>query len=354
MPKTIFDIVTAQHIAELWTEVGYADTGMTIPLFPAAKQLGLDLKWIKGANGVPVVMKASAFDAHAIPRARIGFSELKAQMPYFKESTYVDEELRQNLNNVIASGNQALIDVITRRIFNDDFRLLLSASARREQMRCMLLTTGVIAMISNGQNYEFDYQVKHKANSATAWSDFANSDPIEDIRIAKEAIARDTGEVLTRAMCDGISWKNLRNNARIKNALAPVSLAVGNISSLSDNALSRFILDEVGITVEVNLNHYKDEDGVSYPYVPDNTFVLFPSGALGNTWFGTTPAESDLMSSGIANVSVVDVGVAITTAERVDPVQVETIVSQICLPSLEKADSLYILDTAGPETPPGP
>ena len=38
-------------------------------------------------------------------------------------------------------------------------------------------------------------------------------------------------------------------------------------------------------------------------------------------------------------------GVAVVTAKKVDPVQVETIVSMICLPSFEQADKIYIIDT---------
>ena len=79
--------------------------------------------------------------------------------------------------------------------------------------------------------------------------------------------------------------------------------------------------------------------------MPENTFVMFPDGDLGKTWFGTTPAESDLMSGSVANVSITDTGVAVTTVQKADPVQVETIVSMICLPSFEAADQVYILDT---------
>lgn len=72
---------------------------------------------------------------------------------------------------------------------------------------------------------------------------------------------------------------------------------------------------------------------------------MFPDGDLGYTWMGTTPAESDMMGGNVANVSIVDTGVAITTVQKADPVQVETIVSMICLPSFEAADQVYILDT---------
>ena len=73
--------------------------------------------------------------------------------------------------------------------------------------------------------------------------------------------------------------------------------------------------------------------------------MLIPSGDLGNTWFGTTPEESDLMaSSAVDNVSIIDTGVAVTTMRRADPVNVETKVTQISLPSFEAADQIIIAD----------
>ena len=93
------------------------------------------------------------------------------------------------------------------------------------------------------------------------------------------------------------------------------------------------------------VNVVLDENGDTLKFMPTNTFVMFPDGELGKTWFGTTPAESDLMSSAVANVSITDTGVAVTTVTKADPVQVETIVSMICLPSFEQAGQVYILDT---------
>ena len=90
---------------------------------------------------------------------------------------------------------------------------------------------------------------------------------------------------------------------------------------------------------------YKDETGKSQAFVPDDTFVLFPAGDLGNTWFGTTPEESDLMaSSTVNNIAIIDTGVAVTTMKKADPVNVETKVTQIALPSFETADQIVIAD----------
>lgn len=340
---TIFDLLQSAEITAYWEEL-IQDEAPYVgeELFPNDKKRGLSLKWIKGSKGLPIVLKTSAFDVHAIPRPRIGFDKLTSEMPYFKESTYVDEELRQELNLVLETGNQAYIDSVMNKIFDDEVSLLRGAAASRERMRMMALTTGMVSMMANGQTFTYDYGVSHKGNAAASWSDRVNSDPIEDIRAAKEQILDDTGAVITRAMCDGKTWRNIRNNEKIKKAIFVLTNGSG---AISDKQLRQYIQDEVEIEVVVNDKRYVDENGQTIKYMPENTFVMFPDGELGKTWFGTTPAESDLMSGNVANVSITDKGVAVTTVQKADPVQVETIVSMICLPSFEAADQVYILDT---------
>ena len=340
---TIFDLMQSTELVAYWEELTQDEAPYPCEeLFPDDKKRGISLKWIKGSKGLPVVLKTSAFDVHAIPRARIGFEKLTAEMPYFKESTYIDEELRQELNLVLETGNQAYIDSVMNKIFDDETRLLRGARASRERMRMMALTTGIISMAANGQSFTFDYGVTHKGNASISWSDHTNSDPIEDIRAAKEKIQDETGAVITRAMCDGVTWRHIRNNEKIKKMIFVLTNGVGTVS---DQKLHQFISDELEIQVVVNDKRYNDESGNSTKFMPSDTFVMFPDGDLGKTWFGTTPAESDLMSSSVANVSITDTGVAVTTVEKADPVNVETIVSMICLPSFEAADQVFIIDT---------
>ena len=340
---TIFDLMQSTELTAYWEELIQDEAPYPgEELFPDDKKRGISLKWIKGSKGLPVVLKTSAFDVHAIPRARIGFEKLTAEMPYFKESTYIDEELRQELNLVLETGNQAYIDSVMNKIFDDETRLLRGARAARERMRMMALTSGVISMAANGQAFSFDYGVTHKGNAAVAWSDHENSDPIEDIRVAKEKIQDETGATITRAMCDGVTWRHIRNNEKIKKSIFVLTNGVG---AVSDKQLRQHIMDELEIDVLVNDKRYKDESEQTLKFMPSDTFVMFPDGELGKTWFGTTPAESDLMSGSVANVSITDTGVAVTTIQKADPVQVETVVSMICLPSFEAADQVYILDT---------
>ena len=340
---SIFDLMKSGELTAYWEELTKDEAPYPCEeLFPNDKKRGITLKWIKGSKGLPVVLKTSAFDANAIPRARIGFDKLTSEMPYFKESTYIDEELRQELNMVLETGNQAYIDSVMNKIFDDETRLLRGAAASRERMRMMALTTGVVSMAANGQAFTFDYGIPtgHKSEVTKSWSD-PTSDPIEDIRVAKDKISDDTGAVITRAMCDGKTWRYIRNNEKVKKAIFVLTNGAG---AVTDRQLRQYIMDELEIEIFVNDKRYKDEKEEVKKFMPENTFVMFPEGELGKTWFGTTPAESDLMSGSVANVSITDTGVAVTTVQKADPVQVETIVSMICLPSFEAADQIYILD----------
>lgn len=341
---TIFDLMTSQNLSAYWVELVQDEAPYPCEeLFPDDKKMGLDLKWLKGAKGLPVVLKVSAFDVHAIPRPRIGFDKLYAEMPFFKESTYIDEELRQQLNMVLETGNQAYIDSIMQKIFDDETRLLRGARARREQMRMMALTTGVVSMSSNGQAFTFDYGVSHSGNVATSWSDADNADPLEDIRLAQQEVYDATGVKPTRGMIDQKSWRELRNNKKIQKEIFVLTNGVG---AITDKRLEDYIADQLdGLVLRQNAVRFVDDTGTQASFMPEHTLVLFPEGDLGKTWFGTTPEESDLMSSAVANVSIVDTGVAITTMQKADPVNVETKVTMICLPSFEMADHIYIMST---------
>ena len=335
---TIFDFVNATEMVSYWetlTKDRPPYLGET--LFPSQKKLGLDLKWIKGSAGLPVVLKPSAFDAGAVPRARIGFDRLSAEMPFFKESLYIDEELRQQLNMVLETGNTAYIDAVLNRIFNDNTVLLEGAAARREQMRMMALTTGAISITANGQDFDFDYGMPatHKVTVTTAWSNPA-ADIGADILTGLDLIEDDTGVRPTRALCDRKTWNSMLKNNDFKEA--------NDQTVFNDRQLKQYLMDQYGIEVVVYSKRYNNDSKAATPFVPTDTFVLFPSGSLGNTWFGTTPEESDLLGGSAANVAITDVGVAVTSIQKADPVNVETKVTMISLPSFPVADQVYILD----------
>jgi hypothetical protein len=342
MAKTIYQMVTAPELAVYWNEnLQNRAPFVGEQLFPSVQQLGLSLSWIKGANSTPVVLKLSAFDAKSIKRDRIGVDKVTVDMPFFKESMGINETDRQNLNLVLSSGNQKMIDIVLNKIFKDDMTLLEGAAVARERMRMQLLTTGVISMANNGQTYSYDYGVPagNKVAPTTLWSNVA-ADIIGDIIKWQDQIAGATGVRPTRAICTSTIIGYMLKNTAIKAGFTATN------SVLTPGIVRQYILDMTGVTIFVNDAKFTNESAALTNYVPTDIFTLFPEGNLGNTYFGTTPEESDLMTSAKANVSIVDGGVAITTTEETDPVSVDTKVSMICLPSFEMADKIYIADVA--------
>lgn len=339
---TIFELVQSEAIVAYWeTLVTQQPPYLGEELFPAQQKLGLDLKWIKGAKGLPIVLLPSAYDVKAKKRDRIGFSKLTAQMPFFKESTSIDEEQRQQLNMVLETGNQAYIDSIINNVFDDETRLLQGARAQRERMRMQALTTGAISISANGQDYDYDYQMPedHKTTVTTSWSN-PEATIYDDIKAALDKIEDDTGVRPSRAVCSYKTWGYILKNKEIRAALN------GNNSNapVRESKIRDYLKEELDLEVAKYTKKYKDETGAEKKFVDDDIFVMFPSGDLGTSWFGTTPEQSDLMTGSAANVTITDTGVAVTTTKETDPVNVNTKVSMIFLPSFEAADQVYILD----------
>lgn len=339
--KTIFDIVTADNIKGYYEE---AQKGEVMPLgetlFPRTKQLGLELSFIKGKGGLPVVIKPSAFDTRVTLRDRVGLETLKTDMPFFKEGMLIKEKDRQDLMTMMQTGNQEYIDLVTQKIFADEKNLLDGAESQEERLRMQLLTQGKIAVKANGMNLEYDYGMPegNKLVSTKPWSD-KTADIGKDI-MDWVMDARAQGINITRALTNTTTIRNMMDNNEIAK-----EVLTGQGGVVTPAMIGNYVKSKFGISILVNDQMFIDEEGKHKKYVPNGVFTMLPEGTLGETVFGTTPEEADLMSGQTdANVAIVNTGVAITTTKKTDPVNVETKVSMITLPSFEAIDKVFIAD----------
>ena len=342
MAKTLYDLVTSKNIVAYWIEKNLNTYTVGEQLFPFKKEIGIKLEWIKGVKGQPVGLRLSAYDSKSIRRDRQGIDKYDTVMPFFKESMVLDEATRQQLNVMLQTNNEALIENIIANVFDDQIKLITAAYETIERMRMQLLTSGAITLSSNGQSYSYDFGMpeSNKITVTTGWYD-ADSDPVKDIQDIKDA-ARLNGVKITRAMCNTNALKTLLGNKNISSRI--YVLGNGNVS-ITTEEVRKYIERETGITIFVNDEGYIDEStGNFVPYFADDIFTLFPDGELGKTHFGMTPEESDLMNANVADVSIVDNAIAVTTSKLVDPVNSEMKVSMVALPSFEMADAVYILD----------
>jgi hypothetical protein len=323
-------------------------------LFPAKKKRGLSLEWLKGYNSLPVSLMPSAFDAKATVRDRIGVSTVMTKMPFFRESMRLGEEERQEIMDLLdrKADNPYLVDAINR-IYDDRKQLVEGADVVPERMIMSLLINGQISIAgpdAKGRNvayaYNYDPDGKWAAKNTETltgthkWSDSAHATPTADILKWKRAMSRNHGVDVSRAVCNSTVWGYLLQSEEIRKAINPVGYQ--NMGPLTDLQLKQYLLAACGITLYVYDKMYKDADGTEKNFYADDYITFFPAGVLGNTWYGTTPEEADLMSGeSQASVAIVNTGVAITTFKEPHPVNVVTVVSEIVLPSFENMSSVF-------------
>lgn len=350
----IRDAYTSKAIALVNAEVAsnriaYLGAG----LFPAKKKMGLDLKWIKTSKGLPVSLAPSNFDAVSTLRSREGFKLTETEMAFFRESMLVKEADEQEIMRVKDSTDPYAAEVLSR-IFDDANTLVDGANVVPERMIMQLLAPSdgspKISIEANGVTYAYNYdpngtyKTKNFASLTTdtdKWSDTTNSDPMDDIAIALDAVEAETGERPSIMIVSRKTMDYLKQNAKIKSAI----LAQNTTATvfMNDNRVKEVFSNELGIRIIVYSKQYKKEDGTAAKFYPDGFATLIPDGALGSTWYGTTPEERTLMGSGEADVSIVNTGVAVSVTTTSDPVHTKTTVSEIVLPSYERMDSTYVI-----------
>ena len=356
------DIFNSAAIALNYTEaasnrIPYLGSG----LFPATKKAGLDLKWIKGHNGLPVSLAPSNFDAKSSFRDRVGIEQLETEMPFFRESMLVKEKDEQEIMRV-QDSDDAYAQQVLDNIFNDTRTLVDGADVVPERMIMQLLSplggdVGIQIKTSGadgkGVNYTYNYdpdgawKSKHYTKITTPddkWTAAATCDPVRDIEAVLDAQEQETGVRPDRILLSKATFELMKKSAAVRSGVLAQNVTA-NVNYTAKK-VREYLEEELGVTFVIYNKMYKDEAGTAHKFYPDNILMMFPSGSLGRTWYGTTPEERTLAQSDEADVSIVNTGVAVTVTTTSDPVNTKTTVSEIVLPSFERMDECCAIEVA--------
>lgn len=327
-------------------------------LFPAKKQLGTSIDWLKGSNGLPIAIQPSNYDAKARLREKEGFEGVSVDMAFFRESTRIGEKDRQQINLLLDNPQSQLALPILTKIFDEPARLVEGVRAQAEYMRMQLLSTGKINVVSaDGRaRYVYDYNQKNKfkcRKGAATWSESnTTADPIRDIVAWCDYMENERGVRPTRIVMNRNTFLNMVQSPKLHKMMYPNDSASNYY--VPDDQVKAFVESHTGCSIYVYskkiqmLSHDTGlGTGTAVSLVPDNIVILLPPrDTLGNTYYGTTPEESDLMTGSDAQVSIVNGGTAITTFKEKHPVNVVTVVSSVMLPSFETIDDCGFADVS--------
>lgn len=314
-------------------------------MFPYKRIKGLKFSFIKGAHGTPVALVSAGFNTNVLYRDRIGFEELTGSMPFFKEAYNIDEETRQELNSV----KDEYTDILLSRIFDDTDNLLTSAEVTAERMRAQLVGTGTISIVENGVDKQYDYgfdtSKQYKDLTATGYWSVKDVKPLASLQEQIEAYYTKNNEYPTNMILSQKVFNLLRKDSEVLAYFKSLSnpILYPNATQIQNYVESLFDI-KLTITTQKYIPARKTSANET-PFYPEDRITLTSTTNLGNTLYGTTPEESDLMSGRTQadSCSTTAKGVAVTTWTTVDPVNVSVKVSEICLPTCPNIDKLYIV-----------
>ena len=357
MPQNInlFDYLNAKEIAAYVTdkpenkEPYFAET-----LFPAKKQLGTDISWLKGSNGLPIAIQPSNYDAKARLREKEGFEGVSTDMAFFREAMRIGEKDRQQLNMLLEHPQSAIAMPLITKIFDEAGRLVEGVRVQAEIMRMQLLTAGKIDVTSADGRAKYVYNYGQKnlykcGRGRAAWGE-ANADPVRDIIDLCDDMETKRGTRPTRLVMNRNTFLKMYRSPLIHRMMYPDDSAMNYF--ISEAQVKAFVESTTGVAIYVYSKKFSKLDhstGLAHTtdvvnLVPDGTVCVLPTGNLGNTYYGTTPEESDLLTGTDASVAIVNNGTAITTYKEKHPLQVVTVVSAVMIPSFEAIDDCAILD----------
>lgn len=337
--------LTAKNIKVIWE----ADEDNRPPylgqaFFPNTKQLGLDINLIKGKQGLPVALVSANWDTDVLYRDRIGFTSLQAELPFFKEAYKMSEKLRQQILTTTENYQTTLFN----QVFDDVTELLDGAEVTAERMRMQLLGTGTISIQENGVDKQYDYgfvSANQFVTESTLWS-ASGAHPFKSFVARIKAYKQLTKKAPKIAIFGYDAYQYLIQDSDILNYFATLP---NPLLAPNDEEIQAYIESRTKVKIILADAQYikaRDTSRTATYFYPADRYTLLASEDMGETVYGTTPEEADLLNgtaSGVLSGEVVNEGVAITTWKEVDPVCVSVKVSEVVAPSCPNIDKVYIV-----------
>ncbi|WP_416144910.1 major capsid protein [Planococcus koreensis] len=332
---TVLDLFEQKEVLNYLQNRSYAPF-LGESLFPERKTQSLEFDLIKGAGRMPVVASIHGFDTES----EIGSREASKMA---LEAALIKRKMQLTEREIIAlesPRNAAEQTYMMQNVYNDIDVLVQGVRARVEVMRMEALSKGTITLDENNLDAVVDYGVPAENKEALAGTDLwtaPESDPIGDITRWVNSLATRP----TRALTSNAVLSALLTHTKVLGAMFGNNS--GRIASRGEfNAfLSTHDLPAIATYDAKYRKQAKNGTYTQHRYFPNNAFVMFNDGALGETLFGPTAEEIRLMRDPSIETSKVGNVLAMVYEENVDPVSTWTKAVATAIPSFPAADEVF-------------
>lgn len=307
-------------------------------LFPSQKIDSLEIEMIKGATNLPVSASVHAFDTESEIGSREGGSKSIQDLALIKRKERIDEKTIIALNNPRSKAEE-------KRILGDLFttvdRLQQSVLVRVEAMRLEALSTGKLNINENGVKAVIDYGMPSVNKVAKTWGS-GTPDILEDLFTMISSISSNSGFKPTRILT---STKNL--NIMLKDdSIRSGVFGVNSAKLLTVTDLNQFLAAQALPQIAVYDAQYrvqgKDGKYLAKRYLAENALVVLPDGKMGDTFFGPTAEEVELMTKGDIDITMIG-NILVEQYATTDPVAKWIKAVATAMPSFPYADQVGVI-----------
>ncbi|MDM0804555.1 major capsid protein [Clostridium perfringens] len=308
-------------------------------LFPARKIQDIKFDMITGANGLPVSASIHAFDTETELASREVLQKGAAELALIKRKIAIGEREIIAINNPRMDSEQK---ALVMGLFKDGDKMVESVQTRIEAMRMELLSSGKINVKENGVSITLDYSVPAGNKKSFNWSDASTAKPLEDIKTLADAVEDASGTKPTRILTSSKVLNKILACESVKKAIFGV-----NFDKIATRKDLNSLLESMELPqVAVYNAKYKVQNAngkyTTKRYFPENILSMFAENALGETIFGLTAEEIELLGSNKMEEAKMVGNIFVGVEKEGDPVRRYTKAVATALPTLENGLELGI------------
>jgi len=282
-----------------------------------------------------------AFDAETPIGERDNFSRSRVGLPPISQKMLVGEEERLKLEMLRSGGDNT--NSLIQALYNDARINTEAILARMELARGQVLTTGKFTFAGeNGlKGIEADYGVQssHLPTAPVVWTDYATSDPFEQMRDWADLYTDDAGEPPAYALTSRQAIGHMLRNDAVRANFA----TLGGTPSVITRAQLAGLLDANDLPQLVQYDSQVYVGNTATRIIPANKMIFLPQSAasLGNTMWGVTAEALELV--GLTNPQLTFAqapGLVGMVTKEGDPVRTWTKVAGLGMPVIVDANKL--------------
>jgi hypothetical protein len=285
-----------------------------------------------------------AWDSETPIGRRDVFERRRIALPPIGQKTVVGEFERLQLERVRSGGDNR--NRIVEAIYDDAEINTRAVFARMELARGDVLTDGKFTLTGeNGLTIEADYGVDptHIVNASVVWSDYDDSDPVQELRAWADTYADDAGEPPAYALTSRTVVAHLMRNDAIRAYAATLggTPAVVTRSQL-DTVFAAWDLPQL-VVYDTRI----DVNGSTTRPIPTDKVVLLPQdpSSLGFTAWGVTAESLELASGQNPSLEFTEApGLVGVVMKEGDPLRIWTKVGAVGMPIITDPRRLMVAD----------